>query len=98
MADAKRGSVVEIDNAGSVSFALLVTENQNLTWLRASNDAALVCTFDGGSEREERLVEWMTVTLKLGVRIAVLCGVAVEVVSRSNGDVVLAVCRINESG
>lgn len=57
MADTERGSVVEVDNAGTVSAALLVTENQNLTWLRTSNNAVLFCTLDGGRERKERLVE-----------------------------------------
>jgi len=55
--DAERGSVVEVDNAGTVFAALLVAEDKNSAWLRAFEDAVVTCTLDGGREREERLVE-----------------------------------------
>jgi hypothetical protein len=95
--DAERRSAVEVDNAGTISLALLVAEDQNRAWLRASDLAVVVCTLDGGGEREERLVERVTVTLNLGVSVAVLGTVAVEVVGRNNGDVVLAVLNIDRS-
>ena len=57
VADAERGSVEEVDNAGTVSSAFVVAENQNLTWLRASKDAVLAGTLDTGRERKETVVE-----------------------------------------
>ena len=41
VADTKSRSVVEVDNAGTVSSALLVAEDQNRAWLRTSDDAVI---------------------------------------------------------
>lgn len=98
VADTKRRSVVEVDNAGTISSALLVAEDQNRAWLRTSDDAFLVCTLDVGTEREERLVEWVAVALKLGIGVAVLSAVAVQVVGRRDLDMVLVVFSIDGSG
>jgi hypothetical protein len=96
--DAERRSAVEVDDAGTVPSALLVAEDQNRAWLRASDLAVVVCTLDGSRERKERLVERVAVTLNLGVSVAVLGTVAVEVVGRNNGDVVPAVLNADRSG
>lgn len=57
VADTQRGSVEKVDNGGTILSALVVAENQNLTWLRTDKDAVLLCTLDVGSERKEGLVE-----------------------------------------
>ena len=57
VADAERGSVVEIDNGGTVSAALVVAEDENSAWLSGSDPGIVTCMLNGGSEREERMSE-----------------------------------------
>lgn len=88
VADTESGSVVEVDNFSTVLLALVVAEDKNRAWLRAS-DGAFVCTLlDGGRERQERLLEGVAVTLKLGVSVAVHDAVAVGTIGRGDSDMV----------
>lgn len=47
VANTESGSVVEVDNFSTVLLALVVAEDKNRAWLRAS-DFAVACTLDGG--------------------------------------------------
>jgi hypothetical protein len=98
VADAESRSVVEVDNLGTISAAHLVAESQYRAWLRASDLAVFAGTLDGGLERGERLVERVAVTMNLGIGVAVLSAVTVEVIGRSNSDVVFVVFSIERSG
>lgn len=57
VADAESRSVIEVDDLGTISAALLVAENQDRAWLRASDLAVSSCAMDGCLERRERLLE-----------------------------------------